>query len=158
VDEIRQFNDCAGCGNPRPLSVGAEWRYRLNSLVKRCVSARIMAVLQALASIAQDSLACFLYSPSLELYCPGDARSWRELDVVCVSDGEMVVGEVKDGAFDKHELERFAEAAELVRPNRAAVFVPFDRLDKKAQRWFSELDARLAQAGIKAEIHQLPSI
>ncbi len=157
VDEVRQFNECAGCGNPRPLTVGAEWRYRINSLVKRCVSARILAVLQALASIAHSSTACFFYSPNLELFRPDAPKAWRELDVACVSDGELIIGEVKDGAFDKHELDRFADVAEVIQPDRAAIFVPQDRFDKKAQQWFSELRSRLATAGIRAEVHQLPA-
>jgi len=158
VDEVSQFNECAGCGNPRPLTVGIEWRYRLNSLVKRCVSARVMAVLHAMTIIAQRSMACFLYSPNLELYRPGNQNAWRELDIACVSDGELVIGEVKDGSFDKRELERFADAAELIRPERAAVFIPFDRFDARVQQWLNELQSRLAPAGIRAELHQLPSI
>ncbi len=139
ADEVRQFNECAGCGNPRPLAVGAEWRYRLNSLAKRCVSARILAVLQALASIAHDSTACFFYSPNLNLYRPGSEEVWREVDVACVSD-------------------RFAEAAEVIQPERAAIFVAQDRLDARVQQWFSELKSRLATTGIRAEVHQLPAL
>ena len=157
VDEVRQFNECAGCGKPRPLAVGAEWRYRLNSLAKRCVSARILAVLQALASIAHRSTTCFFYSPNLELHRPQSDKAWRELDVACVSDGKLIIGEVKDGSFDQSEFNRFAEAAEMIQPDRAAIFIPQDRFDKKVQQWFSELHSRLATAMVRAELHQLPS-
>jgi hypothetical protein len=158
IDEVRQFNECAGCGNPRPLAAGAEWRYRLNSLAKRCVSARILAVLQALASIAHDSTACFFYSPNLNLYQRTSEDIWREIDVACVSDGELIIGEVKDGSFDQHELDRFADAAEVIQPDRAAIFVAQDRFDERAQRWFSELKSRLAAAEVRAEVYQLPAL
>jgi len=158
IDEVRQFNECAGCGAPRPINVDSEWRYRLNSLAKRCVSARILAVLQALASIAHRSTACFFYSPNLELYRPESEKAWRELDVACVSDGKLIIGEVKDGAFDKYELDRFADAAEVIKPDRAAIFIPQDRFGTKAQQWFSELHSRLETAGVQAEVHQLPAL
>jgi hypothetical protein len=75
-----------------------------------------------------------------------------------VSDGKLIIGEVKDGAFDKHELDRFADAAEVIQPDRAAIFIPQDRFDTKFQQWFSELHSRLATAGVRAEVHQLPSL
>lgn len=158
VDEVRQFNECAGCGNVRPLAVDAEWYYRLNSLAKRCVSAHILAVLQALSSIAHHSTACFFYSPSLNLYQPGSEDVWREVDVACVSDGELIIGEVKDGSFDERELDRFADIAEIIQPERAAIFVSQDRFDAKAKQWFSELKSRLATAGVRVEVHQLPAL
>ena len=158
VDEIKQFNECAGCGNTRPIAADAEWCYRLNSLAKRCVSSRVLAVLQALASIAHSATNCFFYSPSSELYTSTSKKPWREIDVACVSDGELIIGEVKDGAFDKHELERFADAAELIQPDCAAIFVPQHRYDKKAVQLFSILESRLTASRIRAEVHQLPAL
>jgi hypothetical protein len=158
IDEVQQFNECAGCGNLRPLAVDTEWLYRLNSLAKRCVSAHILAVLQALSSIAHNSTVCFFYSPSLNLYQPGSEDIWREVDVACVSDGKLIIGEVKDGSFDKRELDRFADTAEVIQPDRAAVFVPQHRFDAKVEQWFSELKSRLATTGVRAEAHQLPAL
>lgn len=158
VDEVRQFNECSGCGNPRPLAVGAEWRYRLNSLAKRCVSARILAVLQALTSVARGSMTSFFYSPSFNLFKVGSEDVWRELDLACVRDGKLIIGEVKDGSFDKEELDRFADIAEAIRPDRAAIFIPQDRFDSKAKKWFSELQTRLAIVGVQAEVYQLPAL
>jgi hypothetical protein len=77
--------------------------------------------------------------------------------VACVSDGKLIIGEVKDGSFDQSEFNRFAEAAEMIQPDRAAIFIPQDRFDKKVQQWFSELHSRLATAMVRAELHQLPS-
>src|SRR5262249_50766886 len=150
IDEVRQFNECAGCGNSRPLAVDAEWRYRLNSLAKRCVSARILSVLQALASIAGYSTSCFFYLPSLDVYRPGSEDVWREVDVACVSDGKLIIGEVKDGSFDQHELDRFADAAKVIQPDRAAIFVPQDRFNKRVEQWCFELKSRLTTAGVRA--------
>ena len=78
--------------------------------------------------------------------------------MVCVSDGKLIIGEVKDGAFDKQDLDRFADAAEIIKPDRAAIFIPQERFDTKAQQLFSALQSRLAVAGIRAEIYQLPAL
>jgi hypothetical protein len=114
-------------------------------------------VLQALASIANRSTSSFFYSPNLNLYRSRSRKNWREIDIACVSNGELIIGEVKDGAFDQKEFERFADAAELVRPDRAAIFIPHDHLDAKAEGWFSKLHKRLSACGIAVEIYQLPS-
>jgi hypothetical protein len=158
LDELRQFNECSGCGNARPITAEAEWSYRLNSLVKRCVSGHVLAVLQALAVLARSSMASFFYSPSLDLCLPGSDEVWHEIDIACVCDGSLIIGEVKDGAFDQHELTGFVEAVELIRPDRAAVFVPVDQFGRKAQQWFEAFHSRLAAAGIRGDIHQLPAV
>jgi hypothetical protein len=157
VDEVKQLNECGGCGNVRPLSVDAEWRYRLNSLGKRCVSQRILTVLHALTSIASHSSTCFFYSPNIDLLESDSERTWHELDVLCVTDGKLVIGEVKDGSFDQKELDRFAEAIEVIVPDIAALFVPQERCDHKTNQLFSKLQTRLNKTGISAELHQLPT-
>jgi hypothetical protein len=55
IDALTQFSECSGCGNALPIPANAEWSYRLNSLVKRCVSAHVLAVLQSLAVLARAS-------------------------------------------------------------------------------------------------------
>ena len=104
--------------------------------VKRCVSAHVLAVLQALAVLAHDSQAFFFYSPSLDLYLSNSEEVWHEIDIACVSNGSLTLGEVKDGEFDQQELAGFIEAVEFIRPDRAAIFIPFDLFGRTAQQWF----------------------
>lgn len=158
LDELSQFNKCSGCGNSRTITADAVWSYRLNSLVKRCVSGHVLAVLQAIAVLAHESMASFFYSPSLDLYLPGNDAVWHEIDIACVCDGSLILGEVKDGEFDRQELTGFVEAVEFIRPDRAAIFIPFDQFDRKAQQWFEEFRSRLAAKGVRGEIHQLPAL
>jgi hypothetical protein len=158
VDELSQFNECSGCGNPRPITVEVEWTYRLNSLVKRCVTAHVLSVLQALAVLAHDSMQSFFYSPSVDLYVPGSENVWHEVDIACVNNGSLTLGEVKDGRFDQQAFAGFVEAVERIRPDCAAVFIPFDQFDRTTQEWFGGFESRLANAGVRAEIHQLPTI
>jgi hypothetical protein len=157
LDELTQFNECSGCGNPQPISADLDWSYRLNSLVKRCVSAHVLAVLQALALLAHGSVASFFYSPSLDLYLPSSDDVWHELDIACVRDGSLTLGEVKDGKFDQQELAGFIEVVEFIRPDRAAIFLPFEQFGRTAKQWFEGLHSRLATVGVRAEIHQLPA-
>ena len=155
VDTLTQFNECFGCGNPLPITAHVEWSYRLNSLVKRCVSAHVLAVLQSLAILAHAFPASFFYSPSIDVFRPDSDEIWHEIDVVSVSNGSLVLGEVKDGKFDEGELNSFTEAVELIRPDRAAIFIRADQLDEKTQKWFSSFESQLAAIGVRAEIHQL---
>jgi hypothetical protein len=156
IDALTQFNECSGCGNALPIPANAQWSYRLNSLVKRCVSAHVLAVLQSLAILARASPWSFFYSPSLDLFGPDSDEVAHEIDVACVSNGSLILGEVKDGRFDEGELRSFTEAVESIRPDRAAIFIRADQLNAKTQQWFSSFQSRVAAAGVRAEIHQLP--
>jgi hypothetical protein len=155
VDDLKQANICSGCGNYIALPATAPWRYRLNSLVQRSVSARTFAVLQALAQLAHRAMNSFFYSPSLDVYRPGDAQNWHEIDIPCVADGRLIIGEVKDGDFNTADLDGFVEVAERLRPDCAAVFLPVDRLPK-SQAATEEIRKRLAGSGVPLEIHGLP--
>ena len=155
VDELKQTNVCSGCGNHIALPATAPWRYRLNSLVQRSVSARTFAVLQALAQLAHRAMSSFFYSPSLDVYRPGDTKNWHEIDIPCVADGRLIIAEVKDGDFNTADLDGFVEVAERLRPDCAAVFLPVDRLPK-SQAATDEIRERLASSGVPVEIHGLP--
>jgi hypothetical protein len=156
VDDLRQFVQCSGCGEDLAMSSHVPWTFSLNSLAKRSVSGGALSVLHALVSLATQA-SSFFYSPSLELFRGGNRRPWREIDLVCVVDGEFVVGEVKEGDFSKKDFEKLAEVAEVIRPDRAAMFIKLDRLNSNVEVWKDEMKGRLQPHGIVGELHALPN-
>jgi hypothetical protein len=60
----------------------------------------------------------FFYTPSSELHFaqPINGKPKRELDVLCVTDGELLLGEVKTCALAEKYFEDFAAIAAAIRP------------------------------------------
>jgi hypothetical protein len=87
----------------------------------------------------------FFFAPSLNLDLKNQKSRWREIDIVCVINGELLIGEVKGGEITKADFTRFAATAKVVRPDRASVFVDLDRLDQNMHSWFERNEGRASR-------------
>jgi hypothetical protein len=154
LNELNQKPECRGCGQKQRFSLQHGWYVTLNSLAERSTSSGVLAVLHALGNL-QSAPSSFFFAPSLNLYLKNQKSRWREIDIVCVIAGELLIGEVKGGEIKKADFTRFAATAKVVRPDRASIFVDLDRLDQNVYSWFEEMKAELAVAGIRAGLHGL---
>lgn len=157
TDLLRQSNECSGCGASLDLLPETAWTYRLNSLIHHSVNSRVLAVWQALAELASRP-GCFFFTPSSEVHFkrPINGRAKRELDVLCVTDGSLLIGEVKTGDLHVADFNEFGELAQVLRPDRAAMFVSEEHVQPKVKEWFNEFRARLAAFGVRGELFVLP--
>jgi hypothetical protein len=124
------------------------------------VSQGVLGVLHALTALESSAfLSFFAFSPSLDLFRPGDKKPWHEIDVACIADGEFVIGEVKEGFVQKKAFDDLAEISEALRPNRAIIFLPLEHATKQQgelRNWLGEMKTRLAPISVSAEIFTLP--
>ena len=159
VDELKQQVRCPGCGYEAAIGAQQEWFYALNSLAEMSVSQGQLAVMQALTALTQQHHQSFFFSPSLNLFKEGHGKPWHEIDVVAVADGELVIGEVKDGERDvtKTDFDELAEIAEALRPQRAILFLPAERVTKNTVKLLNEVRNRMSPLGIEAQIFALPT-
>lgn len=120
VRDVATHISCRGCTNEFTLPAQPEWRYRLNSLVRDCVAAHgTVPVILALRQLESWARTSFLYSPSLNLYDKTRKAPVAEVDLVCLVDGEFVIGEVKQSVrrFGTSDFTRIAAVAELIKPD-----------------------------------------
>jgi hypothetical protein len=155
ADALRPSDSCAGCGSAVLLLPETKWHYRLNLLVRHCVNSRALAVWQALAGLAHWPND-FFYAPSseLEFLVPIGGGHFREIDVLAVTNGKLLLGEVKDGDVERSDFEKFVLIAEAIRPDRAAIFI---QKGVNVGGWFEEFRTRLAPKGISGELFELPT-
>ena len=119
-----------------------------------------MSVLHALTVLLARARTFFTFSPSLDLYRGNSADVWHEVDIVCVIDGELVVGEVKDGPVGRKAFDDLSEVAEAIRPQRAIIFLPLNSAAEQQtdlQNWSRELQSKVASFGTRAEVFTLPA-
>lgn len=122
VGEVYQENKCQGCGGVVSLSVKATWRYRLNTLIRNAVAFHgcvpVILCLHNLRSTPTQHT--FLWAPGLELYRSyEDKRPMAELDLACIIDGKLIIGEVKTSCveFVSSELSKLADLAKNLDAN-----------------------------------------
>jgi len=114
VNDLRQHLTCVGCGGKHPLRANERWSYSLNTLAQTSVSQGVLGVLYALAAVASHSHGFFVFSPSLDLFRHGTQGPWREVDVLCIAEGDLVIGEVKEGYVQKAAFADLADVAEVL--------------------------------------------
>jgi len=157
VDDLKQEVRCQGCGNQQSIGMQIEWHYALNSLVEMGVQQGQLFAMDALAALASNSHGSLFYCPSLELFKADSPRPWHEIDVAAVADGEFVVGEVKGGSIAAGDFVQLADIAEVLRPQRAIMFLPHENISSDVLNWSADARNRLSPKGIKAQIYALPT-
>ena len=68
----------------------------------------------------------FLYLPCQEVFKRGVNQPFTDLDVVLISNGKFIVGEVKSdpGGFAQADFEKLLEVAKEVRPDEVILSAP----------------------------------
>jgi len=160
ADDIRQADACPGCGSPIPLVPETAWSYRLNPLIHHCVNHRDFAVWQAVSELSRR-LGSFFFMPSsnLQFAQPIDGDTEKELDVLCVTGGELLLGEVKEGELHETDFLKFAATAKVLRPDQAWMFVSEEHYEPnkaKVDKWLDGFKQRLAP-GVRCELFCLPA-
>jgi predicted Zn-ribbon and HTH transcriptional regulator len=115
VSTLRQHSRCPGCGQSISLAVEGTWLFKLNALVRNAVAFHgcvpVISTLHDLRTLARTSFLCV---PGLKFFESYGARSpVAEVDIVCVVDGHLWIGEIKQSSteFTSEDLKKLARLA-----------------------------------------------
>ncbi len=101
LTEIEHSVNCKGCLEKFDFPIEPEFAYKLNDLIKNNVFQSStqrdgnLAVIRSLVNIRSGSRNSFEYSPQLNLYSYHSKKPFSDMDIVAISDGEFIIGEVK---------------------------------------------------------------
>jgi hypothetical protein len=159
IDETRQRLDCSGCGATYPLRPELPWHYRLNSLVQAAtVHHGLIPVVLVLARLLVGARTSFFFAPSLDIFEGDPTVHVGDVDIVCVQDGKLVVGEVKESVdlFDSDAFRSMEIIGRRVRPDQ----IIFSALDEAPSSFvrsqLSLLRESLAPYRVGVEWFRLP--
>jgi hypothetical protein len=158
IGEISKTIQCAGCQYNYGLPIESAYFYRLNSLIREGISRHgTMPLVLALYHILEESRESFLYLPCLKLYT-GDKQELGELDVVVISDGKFIIGEVKSSAagLRKPELDQVTELARMICPDTLILCFAEKEIDKRRSAYHKNVSANLHATGVSVELQLLP--
>src|SRR5439155_6577098 len=97
----RQEAICDGCRIRYSIPAEPTISYRLSSLARHGISSHgLVPVVLVLGQLLRDAHSSFFFSPCLDLFQflseePRQYERLTDLDIVCIKEGEVVVGEVK---------------------------------------------------------------
>jgi hypothetical protein len=137
---LQQKVKCEGCNFMAPVPVESRWHYRLNSLIRNGIALHgCVPVISALYKLRQRARESFIYTHGVALYKNYDDKlPEAEIDLLCISDGKLVCGEVKSSAseFTHEELAKLARIAAGIRADQVAISAfndPGGLMEKHAQ-------------------------
>jgi len=122
---LQQKVKCEGCNSTVSVPAEPTWYYRLNSLVRNGIALHgCIAVISALHSLRGMARESFIYTHGVALYRNyEDELPEAEIDLLCISDGKLICGEVKSSAseFTREELAKLARVAADIRADQVAI-------------------------------------
>lgn len=125
MGSLGQKVECDGCKATVPVPVESVWRYRLNSLVRNGIALHgCVPVISALRNLRERARESFIYTHGVALFTEyGDSKPEAEMDLLCISDGRLVCGEVKSSVsdFTREELAKLARVAADIRADQVAI-------------------------------------
>ncbi|WP_416867174.1 MAG: hypothetical protein ACMVP2_06960 [Imperialibacter sp.] len=142
LTEIDHAINCKGCLESFDFPVEPEFSYRLNDLIKNNIFQSPtqrdgnLAVIRSLVSIRIRSHSSFEYNPQLNLYSDYNSnKPCSEIDLLALSDGNFIIGEVKHNSKgfseDKNKaLEGLVEIAKEIYPDKIILACYEDSNDK----------------------------
>lgn len=153
LDEVSQNFKCKRCGRSQGISSENYWYgnhepgwfYKLDEIVYQFLRHNGYVTLLALVYLKGKAEESFLYTPDMELAKRGAAGAVMELDILCIRDGVMSIGEAKKedrlGSSKREEIEtvqRYNGLAEQIGAE-ALVFATFaDTWSDNTQKYISD--------------------
>jgi len=152
VDDIRAVLRCEGCTAEFPLPPKPEWMFRQNALVQSAVARDgILPLLHAIYKLTKHAREMALVVAPQELRESFDGRPITDLDLVLVTDGVFIIGEVKSdpAAFSDDVVGRLADVTETIRPDRLVLAAAGSAWPDDVGRRIDELQSQFAARDVQ---------
>ncbi len=142
INEVKETVSCKGCLDDFLFPIEPRFAYKLNDLIKNNIFKSDgsrdgnLTVIRTLVSINNRSHQSFCYSPQLELYDSYHTNApCCDLDIICLSDGNLIVGEAKHNSKEfsgnsNKALKSLVEIAKAIRPDKIILTCYEDHDDK----------------------------
>ncbi|HEY5123867.1 MAG TPA: hypothetical protein VIK14_09050 [Ignavibacteria bacterium] len=168
VNEIKSIVNCIGCRYEFNTEAESKWFYKLNKLFEIGYSTKgLLPVILVLGELMKGVKSSFLLIPCVELlddfddnlYREKNVKSKHEIDILCLRDGEFIIGEVKqlNKSFHKSDFDKMYDISIRIKPDK----IIFSSLDGKPSQLINDrikkLQAKLDSLNIKVEWFELPS-
>lgn len=168
VDALSVLLSCAVCHRDYALPIDLHLDFRLNEFISTCIREHdTLTVVWTLSELQRQARRSFIFAPQTALFrsYPEHPRHPpdRELDIVCVVDGKLTLGEAKSSVamISATEIATLAEVAKELTPDvvvLAARTGDQRRLDEKVLSLKGLIPAHIEARGLLSDWNGTPSI
>ncbi len=137
IDSLTLKLKCQICRSEAQAQVNFDWNFYLNGFFSESIREHgTLPLIWAIGQLNHRSKDSFFFSPPLDLYTvyPESKRTRpnAEIDLICVSDGKLIIGEVKSSErdFKDKDINSLIEAAKFLQPD----FVLIACFEKNSKR------------------------
>lgn len=168
VDALREALACAVCHSDHALPIDLSLNFRLNEFVSACVREHdTLTVVSALSELQRQARRSFIFAPQTALFrdYPDGPRHApdRELDIVCIVDGALTLGEAKANVsmISSIEIATLAEVAHELKPDvvvLAARSGDGEKLEMKVSDLQRQIPDHIKARGLLSDWDDTPSV
>lgn len=142
INETKDIINCKGCLEDFNLPIEPDFAYKLNDLIKNNIFQTKknrdgnLTVIRTLSFLENSSKKSFEFSPQINIYDdPHSNKPCAEIDIICLSDGELIIGESKHNSqyftADKNRsLKSLVEIAKTIHPDKIVLSSYEDQNEK----------------------------
>ncbi len=152
ISLVRNELLCEVCREKHSVPIDFKFDFRLNEFLAACIREHdTLSVLWALARLRMDAKYSFIFNPQTGLYLKypesRGAKPDVEVDVMCVVDGVLVLGEVKAnaGAIGGPDIKKLANAVKDLAASKAVLMALSDEENKMPTK-LAELEKLLPES------------
>lgn len=147
ADQVGQDFRCACCYQTQVYHVSPHWLYKLPEVIYRGFDQNMMVPLLALNYLSQEKHFAFSWIPDSDLYWArrDGTEQKQNLDIICLRDGHLLIGEAKSNdeikenqvAFYERVLRTVSSVDGLIFATSQAQWRPntMRKIDELKQRW-----------------------
>lgn len=168
VGALADLLQCEVCRKSHQLPVDVALDFRLNEFFATCLREHdTLTVAWALSALRRQSSNCFIFGPQTSLFRDyaedQGGRVDRELDVVCIVDGKLFIGEAKIGVelIASSDLQDLAAGARELGADVAILMALSGSrtlMDEKVLQLQALLPNTIAARGLVSDWDEAPSI
>jgi len=164
IDELRMILECQVCRLEHKVSVDMVFDFRLNEFFATCIREYdTLSVIWALGKLKSHyNCSSFIFTAQTELFIkyPDNetAAPDREIDLLCVRDGQLIIGEVKTtiSEIDTIEINNLIDVAEKLNTNMVVICAmegEKEKFDAKLQELRDKTNPSIMVNGVLGNIH-----
>jgi hypothetical protein len=162
---------CKGCLGEVGLPPESVMYYRLNDVVKNCLISDSgskndthgnLTVLLTLLWKYRESERGFYYLPPQNYYCTDPKNPVSDIDILCVSDGNLCIGEAKNSVdkFDNKVIDQLIFLGRTIKPNEIILafkegdISKLDKTIKKIKEGINDKNCRVVPHKVSEAAYQ----
>jgi hypothetical protein len=160
VDEITHSFTCRRCGKSQQYTKSnwrhpeePSWFYKLDEIVYQALLNNSAVPILTLDALREKCKESFLFCPELRINVKGEEKNFMELDICCIPDGKLCIGEAKSNGTLATKGVSASEAAARYRDLAVKLGATRVIFSTSSQTWDTA-----SESAIEASFSALPHI